>query len=279
MKEIGFLLLSFLFWADAGAAYTLWSATGEASAGGGTLIAKNRDWNPASVNRVELRTPKAGRRYIGLFADGALKGGVNEEGLAVFSASASGLRPGEKTGRTRGALARMLETCGSVDEVLARKNDIFGSRPVFYLVADCTCSAWIEIAPGGAVTVRRTANGGLAHTNHYLAGENAGFNHAIGASSAARLARIGELLASKSPLSFDDFVAFSEDRSGGPDNGIWREGSPGARERTVASVVAELPPSGPPKLYVKIANRGETPETYRLVLDARLKYFDPRSAP
>ena len=70
-------------------ACTLFAAVGpERVQGGGTLIAKNRDWRPQPQ---ELRLVTKGTyRYYGIFAGDEgkrkqLKGGVNEKGLAVFS--------------------------------------------------------------------------------------------------------------------------------------------------------------------------------------------------
>ena len=71
-------------------ACTLWSAAGDA-AGGGTLLAKNRDFSPDSLGKVVLVRPDEGSAYLGYRA--LVKGreqlvaGVNEAGLAVVSAT------------------------------------------------------------------------------------------------------------------------------------------------------------------------------------------------
>ena len=72
-------------------ACTLWGANGSEVEGGGTILVKNRDWVP---QYQEMKYGKGEKyRYYGLYGGDEkkmfLRGGVNEKGLAVFSAAAS----------------------------------------------------------------------------------------------------------------------------------------------------------------------------------------------
>jgi hypothetical protein len=84
-----------------------------------------------------------------------------------------------------------------------------------------------------------------------------------------RLVRIQELLAARRlPLAQTDFTAMTEDRLWGPDDSIWRTGDSPKKIRTLAAWSVGLPPDGPPTLYFKIANPGESAAVRQLRLDA-----------
>ncbi|MFA0888965.1 MAG: C45 family autoproteolytic acyltransferase/hydrolase [Synergistales bacterium] len=277
---LGFFALSFSF-APAASACTLWGAAGEKTEGGGTLIAKNRDWTPTQVQDVRRVVPKEGFRYLGLFATDeegtGLKAGVNEHGLVVVTATAS-VVPGEKRGnpdRKSISSAEILKTCSTVEEVVALLDRF--THASYYLVADHAKLAVIEVGPGGKATARITENGTLAQTNHYLNEQLRILNKKVSKSSRARYDRIRELL-SKDPdgFSLDDFVAFSEDKNAGPDNSICRTGSNPTRSRTLATWIIENPASGAPLLYLKVANPNEPERTIRLSLDESFWRGKPR---
>ncbi len=258
--------------APAASACTLWGAAGEKVEGGGTLIAKNRDWTPTQVQDVRRVVPRDGFMYLGLFATDeegtGLKAGVNEKGLVVVTATASVI-PGERRGnpdRKSISSSEILKTCSTVEEVTSQLDRF--THASYYLIADKAKVAVIEVGPGGKATARITENGTLAQTNHYLDEPLRILNKKVSQSSRDRYDRIRELL-SKDPdgFSLEDFVAFSEDKNAGPDNSICRTGSSPARSRTLATWIIENPASGAPLLYLKVANPDEPERTMRLSLD------------
>ncbi len=55
-----------------------------------------------------------------------------------------------------------------------------------------------------------------------------------------------------------------EDRSGGPGNSLWRDGSKPTSTRTLAAWIVHLPETGEPQIYVKIANTNQARALHRL---------------
>jgi len=262
-------------------ACTLWGAAGGKVEGGGTLIAKNRDWEPTQFQELRRVVPKDGFRYLGLFASDeegtGLKAGINEKGLVVVTATASVI-PSEKRStpaKQTISTADILKTFSTVDEVVGELDRF--THASYYLVADKNKVAVIEVAPGRKATVRITEDGTLAQTNHYLDSELRILNKKVSASSRKRYERIQALL-SNDPDGFtlDDFVAFSEDRNAGPDNSICRTGSSPTRSRTLATWIIENPAEGAPCLYLKVANPDKPQKTMRLALDENFWNGTPR---
>lgn len=256
-------------------ACTLWGAAGGAVAGGGTLIAKNRDWVPDHRQELRVVQPRQGYRSLVLVAVGGaepgVKAGVNEKGLVIVSATAGEVPAGERRAadRNRGVIGRLLARCAGVEDLLAEIG-IF-DRPAFYLVGDRKEIALIEVAPDGSRAVSRTASGSLHHTNHYLAADPGGLARRPSASSRARAARIAELLESTGrAYTIADFIRFSEDRHAGPDNSIWRRGGEPSKRRTLAAWIVALPESGRPQLYLKLANPGEAERVCAIDVQAAL---------
>jgi len=74
-------------------ACTLWGAVGTAVEGGGTLVAKNRDWAPDHFQELALLRPRRDFNRLVLRAVGGeepgVKAGVNEKGLVIVSATAN----------------------------------------------------------------------------------------------------------------------------------------------------------------------------------------------
>ncbi|STQ91281.1 carcinine hydrolase/isopenicillin-N N-acyltransferase family protein [Iodobacter fluviatilis] len=205
-------LFSLILSVPAGAC-TLWGAAG-LTAGGGTLLAKNRDWRPDHVQSIRLIHPKRGASYVGLFADNGsapgLKAGVNEYGLSVVSASASSLaREYWDSPDVHGPMLLILREDHSIADVLAKAAQRFShSSPLFLLISDHQQLLEVEIGKDGRYTLQKQKEGVLAHTNHYLSDELAGCNKKIGKSSPARLDRIRALLPG-GPYSLSDFSVFS----------------------------------------------------------------------
>ncbi len=257
-------------------ACTLFGLAGPADvAGGGTIVVKNRDWRPDQTQSLALVAPKAGYRYLGLFATGGgadgLKAGVNEKGLAAVTATVSSI-PGEERKAEKGVsgiLRRLLRQCASVDEAVARADLFANAKPCFYMLADRNGIARVETAPGGKFAVTRVAAGPLWQTNHYLEPALAADNRHIGASSRTREARIGELLAQvRKPADLDALLPLSGDRNAGPDNSIWRTGGTPASTRTMAVFAVALPASGPGTLYLRTLDAGAPERTVTVRLDA-----------
>ncbi len=275
------LLLFLLGFAPAATACTLWGAAGERVEGGGTLIAKNRDWTPTQVQELRRVIPKEGFRYLGLFATDeegtGLKAGINEKGLVVVTATASVVpREKRKSQNDNGiSSAEILKTCTTVDEVLGQIDRF--SHAAYYLVADKAKVAVIEVGPGGKASARVTENGTLAQTNHYLDEQLRILNRKVPQSSRERYERIRELLTRDADgYSLEDFISFSEDRHAGPDDSICRTGGSPTRSRTLATWIVENPACGAPVLYLKVANPNEPQRTIRLSLDENFWKGAPR---
>jgi hypothetical protein len=258
-----------------GEACTLFAAAGESVKGGGTLIAKNRDWRPDHTQTLRLVSPKAGHRYYGLYAEGndepGLKAGINEKGLVVVSATSSiPTKARRAMPATKGLLRKLLAASATVDEALGHGEWFLGPR--YLLIADRRKAAIIEIGPEGRYTVSTTDRSVLYHTNHYVVPDLASANpKKVSPSSLERYRRIAELLPQGSRFGLEDFIRISEDRSGGPDNSLWREGSKPTSTRTLAAWIVHLPAAGEPQIYVKIANPNRAPVIHRLSHGEALK--------
>jgi hypothetical protein len=257
-------------------ACTLWGAAGDAVEGGGALVAKNRDGAPDHRQELVVLRPPEGYRSVALMAVGGdapgIKAGVNEKGLVIVSATAGQFPSAErkKIEQKKRLMSHFLATCASVEELL--KQVELMRRPVFYLVGDRAGLAVIEVAPDGRRSVTRAVSGTLHHTNHYGAIEPPGLKRKPGASSRLRHDRIGELLkAPEKPFDLDGFTRFSQDRDAGPDNSIWRTGSDPAKHRTLATWLVSVPPSGSPRLHLKIADPGKPERVCRLEVEEALR--------
>jgi hypothetical protein len=267
------------------AACTLWGAAGTAVDGGGTLIAKNRDWTPDHRQELSVLRPAQGYRALILKAVGGaepgVKAGVNEKGLVIVSATASQVTGAQrKAARQRKELMSfLLTTCASVDELLNQIELL--RRPVFYLAGDRQQIALIEVATEGKRSVRRQDSGTLHHTNHYCAFDPPPDpKRKPGASSTQRHARIGELLKDPpAPFTMDDFIRFSTDVVAGPDNSIWRTGSGPSHKRTLATWLVSVPTGGSPQLYLKTADPGEPERVCRISVEAALGGDDRERIP
>jgi isopenicillin-N N-acyltransferase like protein len=252
-------------------ACTLWAAAGSRTRDGGTLIAKNRDLRP-QVDVLKVVTPPAGYRYLGLFfIEGKRQGvtaGINERGLVIVGALAGSVPRSIMYRGEKNLLRKVLTDYDSVEAVAACREIFTASHPVFYMLADRTKIATVEVAPHGRVDFQVRDNGDLSHTNHYLSEQLCGANQKIGASSRIRLQRLQELLLRQvRPLSLDDFIAWSSDRHDGPDNSIWRTGSSPTKTRTLATWIVSTPKNEAPSLYVKLANPDEPEKIVQLKLD------------
>jgi isopenicillin-N N-acyltransferase-like protein len=267
-------LVGMALWAPATFACTLWGAAGTAVDGGGTLVAKNRDWAPDHRQILKKVAARGSRRaFFGLYAEdnesSGFKAGINDAGLTVVNASASCLPAAlrDSLPHRTNMVRRLLESFTSVSEVLGSPGLFDGQGPMFYLLADGAQVAWVEVGPSGKAAIRTTASGTLAHTNHYLSPELVGFNQKSGPSSQARLARIQVLLAQGS-WNPDRFWGLTNDTHDGPDNSLWRTGGRPGAERTLASWVVAEQPGQAPRVWVRLANPGEAVTESTFTLDA-----------
>lgn len=270
---------SLLLWAacPAARACTLFAAAGDRVAGGGAIIVKNRDRDPQG-SALRVCTPKGGYRHLALVAADNPKeppvAGINEKGLVVVDARASCL-PAERQQKC-GAVAltqTLLSRCASVDEVLAQKDLLAASYPVFEMVADLYKVAWIEVAPGGLVASRVSDRDALCHTNHYLDPDLGWANCRATPGSRVRLRRISKLLAdqeaSNKKFTFADFLVFSQDRHDGPDRSINRLGSTPSETRTLATFVVQLSGAAP-HIFARMNNPGEPEKIVNFILEPGL---------
>jgi len=269
----GLLVLIFLFTAPFyGYTCTLWGAAGEFVEDGGVLIIKNRDWTPGHNSQLIFLRPLHGFSFLSLFSTGGnslgVKAGINEKGLVVITATASSLPREKRIVGDDGLMTWLLIHCDSVDSVLEEEELISESSSGFFMVADKNRIALIEVAPEGNYSVEETDDGVLYHTNHYLNEDLLVYNEEEKESSLKRLERIKFLLEEhEDPFTEEDFIEFSQDRSDGPDNSIWRDGSSDEITRTVGTWLVYLPEDGPPELHVRIVNTDEGDKTYELKLD------------
>lgn len=253
---------------ETGKACTAWAAIDPAP-DGDVLIAKIRDEDPNQTQEFKAYHPDKGYAYFGLVGIQDDKrrfvAGVNEKGLVIVTLAASAVPKSERMnvgGVTVGSLAQeVLRNCANLAEVEAKAERLFsGMRPRFYLLADRSRAAWLEIGTNGAYSLRPIAAGVTAHANHYLDPAFAADNRTSLTSSRSRLARIQELLAQHPcPFSLDEFKRFSQDRHAGPNNSLFRTGD---KTRTLAVFLARIPKNGgPPYISIELFTPGQEGET------------------
>ena len=252
-----------LLWSSLAESCTLWAAAGKSVIGGGTLLAKNRDWEPKDAQVLKLMEPEKGYRYFVLLRDdhrkGSVTAGVNEEGLVVVSASPPYSREKRRhMARTPGLNRKLLANCTSVEQALEREKLFLGPR--FLMLADRREIACVEIGPEGKVAIKRKKNGVLHHTNHYIDESLEPYNpRVVDESSMARLRRIGHFISSKPEFSLGDFLLISTSKEGGPNNSIWRDGTSPTSRKTMASWIIQSLPGGDFRLHVTTVNPGSEP--------------------
>lgn len=254
-----FIGLSLIVPSSAAFPCTLFGAIGNSVQGGAVLIGKTRDRAENSEQAFVEVVPKEGYRYRGISMRGVKRvtSGINDKGLVVVSASASGV---EKEGRVT-AVGKILSKASSVDEVMAmvRKGEIQG--PVFYLVGDIHKIALLEVIDRHRYEALVKGDGVLFHTNHFILKDMKDLNRKIGVSSQARLNRIRGLLAD-GPITKERFVAITKDHFDGPgNNSICRHFEKGVRgsERTVSAAVYSLRKGEAPEIWLSLGQPCQTP--------------------
>ncbi len=252
-------------------ACTLFAANGSVVDDGGTLLVKNRDWEPNQHQVIKFVPSKDGYSYFGLYAEGTaagMKAGINEKGLTVVSATAGSIPSKERKNMPNkaGSLTKLLKECASVEEALTRTDLFLG--PKILMLADKKSVATIEIGPEGKFSIDQKENDYICHANHYVAEDMLNFNKKIGQSSEKRYERIGQLLDNSSlPFSLDSFLNFSSDQNDGPDDSIFRIGGTSAKTRTMAVWAVSIPMQGSPEVYIRILNPNEEEKSCRIIAD------------
>lgn len=262
-------------------ACTLWALSGPDAAGGGTFLAKNRDFTPDHPNILAVISPKSGYRMVSLVSiapDGRRSpvGGVNEKGLAFVGATVGTLSRQERRERIRqeGLLnpARtILSGFSSVAGLEAAPELLARLGPVFALVADAREVAVLESAGGSFRLWKMPPGSPAVHTNHPLSADFPEIRSREDAQgSSVRLERMRHLLEGlPRPVSFADFAALAQDRCCGPDESIFRTGSSLKKPRTLAALAISLPPGGgAATVQVSLSNPGAAVENKTLLLDA-----------
>ncbi len=242
-------------------ACTLWAAAGEAVPGGGTIIAKNRDWRPD--NQTGLRViSQGGYRFVSLYSTGndspGTKAGINEKGLVIVSASAPSYLDLPELRKGRTPIRTVLSRYASVAEAIAAlEAGKWTCGPEFLVLADGREIAAVEFGLDGAAAVGgRTGAGTVYHTNHYLAPGFIALNQGKLNSSLRRYERIKELMEAKDTHDVADFRTYSADGV------LWRAGTSPAATRTLSSWIIRQAPDGTAVLYLKLANPGKPVAEY-----------------
>ena len=267
MAKILLLLCAlFLFIAPVRAdACTLWAAAGPQVAGGGTIIVKNRDWQPDNQQKISIA--KNGKyRFIYLEAVGnnyaGAKQGINEKGLAIVLASAPREveRAGKNAGMTR--LRTLLASYASVQEALAAlKAGAWVTNPQFMVLADGKEIACVEFGPDGRYSVVGEQNRGVVfHTNHYVSPQLEPLNPPKLASSLDRYNKIAGLLQAGGLYDVQKFQGFSIDPT------LWRAGATPSSTRTLSSWIIRQMPDGSGMLYLRMANPDHPVKEYSFAL-------------
>jgi hypothetical protein len=262
-----------------GEACTLWASAGDAVAGGGVIIAKNRDNTSSNHSKLGLVFPKKGYRFLGILdteANGYVVAAVNEKGLVVVNASANSVERRKRHVATGDVTQWVLENFDSVDS-LSRGKDLFRkTHPAIYLIADSSKIMSVEVAPGGNTAITVKDNGSVAFTNHYTAENLSSANERTSRESLMRLKRINQLIGGlKREHTLDDFISMSRDRNSDGPGAVMRDPRKGSVIRTLATFVIRLEPGSAPTMYAEIFNEGIPPETFAARLDDR--FWNPEN--
>lgn len=247
-------------------ACTLWASAGESVAGGGTMIAKNRDWVPDHQQQLRLYS-SGGYRYLALYASGndaqGAKAGVNEKGLVIVSASAPSHLDKKEFFAGRTSMRTLLSSYDSVASALgALKAGKWACGPEFLVLADRKEVACVEFGVGGTYAITgETPSGSVYHTNHYLAPSFLALNQGSQVNSRSRYGKIKGFLQDKDQYGLADFRAFSADPL------LWRAGATPTATRTLSAWIVRQPENGPAVLYLKLANPGKPVREYEYTLE------------
>lgn len=231
-------------------ACSIFAATGDIVEGGGSLISKTEDLNFDYVHTLFKGTSSGYPYYILTCKDSNGQGydrfGINKYGLAIAGAGASQVK--NAGGEIKGKYDRdkILRTCKNVPEALAAFPECF-TKPGHLMIADSKEIACIEVGLNGKMSIKRSLNGYLAHTNHYLDTSIVnGINLTLSkkSTSVQRLNRINELLSTtQKPLKLSDFIDFINDPN------VTQNGKAPGSEETVARMAIDIRSSDDFRVY------------------------------
>ncbi|MBP1750111.1 MAG: peptidase acyl-coenzyme A:6-aminopenicillanic acid acyl-transferase [Deltaproteobacteria bacterium] len=274
-----FAVISVLCVMAHGEACTLWASAGDVVAGGGVIIAKNRDNSSSLHSKIGLVFPEKGYRFLGILdteANGYVVAAVNEKGLVVVNASANSVRRSKRHVATEDVTQRVLEKFDSVDSLAREKGFFRKTHPAIYLIADSSKIMSVEVAPGGNTAIKVKDNGSVAFTNHYTAENLSHSNERVSRESLMRLKRINQLIGGlERAHTLDDFISISRDRNSGGPGAVMRDPRQGSVIRTLATFVIRLEHGSAPTVYTQIFNEGTAPETFAAKLDRN--FWDPEN--
>lgn len=241
----GIMLIGTMCFSTTSLACTIFAAHGTAVEDGGLIIVKNRDAEPSPQSVQKVKTFKYD--YYGLYGytrKGAplLLGGVNEQGLVVIHSKASCIDDAYQDVPGKSVVNEyLLKNCSTVEECLQSTKAL--NSPCFLLIGDSKEIATVEIGPKKELHIQRTSNSTISHTNHYRDPNLKKYDVKLGTSTVKRQKKIDQLLqTSTKPLSLNDMIAFSEDKSEGVNNSIWREGVSFDATQTLGRFLVHLHP-------------------------------------
>lgn len=251
---------------------TSWASIGDKNAGGGLIIAKNRD-SEAAYEELKIVHPKQGNTYLGLFYSDTNKkpypyiaAGVNDKNLYIVQneATSQPFTSGYSDSNQSKLIFSILQGYSSVEEVLINQDKIFkNSAPNFLIIGDNAQAILVEIGTKKNQFEIRTAaqnDGILYHTNHYVLPSLVNENTLFYLGSQRRFSRIKHLMThERKPYNFQIARNWSNDQKDGYLLSIFRE-------FTVASWIALLPKNGTPFLWVRFTSPKVAYQTYRLDL-------------
>ncbi|MCX7123120.1 MAG: carcinine hydrolase/isopenicillin-N N-acyltransferase family protein [Gammaproteobacteria bacterium] len=252
MKKLLTTLLIILFSGQSTFACTTFASVDGANQT--TLIAKNRDEHP-DIQSVVAFHPNQGYSFLGMVSQQKsdepyiIRSGINEYGLAIVNMATPNPPANASYADGDAFMRAVLTQDKTVAEVLGHLPLLIATHlyPEFYLLADRTQTASIELAPQGKYFVTVSNIGPLYHTNNYEF--PAFFPNNIGdlEGSTLRYNRISALMNSNTEYTLNEFKLFSHDHHAGSNDSIFRTGkdlSDPNTPRTLATFIASIPHNG-----------------------------------
>ena len=245
------LCLSLFTWQSSFACTTFASVDGADQA---TLIAKNRDEHP-DLQSVVAFHPTEGYRFLGMVSQRTVDGpyvvrsGINEYGLAIVNMAVPNAPPKAPYADGDAFMRAVLTQNQTVAGVLGNLPHLVTEYPYpeFYLLADRTQTAIIELATNGHYFVTLSNTGPMYHTNNYEFPSFFQYNIGDLEGSTNRYNRISALMNSNTQYTMQDFELFAHDHNAGSNDSIFRTGknlSDPNTPRTLATFIASIPHDG-----------------------------------
>ncbi len=219
------------------------------------LIAKNRDEIP-DIQSVVAFHPAQGFSFLALVSQQkqggsyVVRAGINQYGLTIVNMAASVLKNypsyADRYDDGDDLMRAVLTQYKSIAGVMGNLPLLVAAHPYpeFYLLADSTQTALIELAPDGQYSVSLSNSVPLYHTNNYEAAGFMQYNTFYLEDSMNRYKRIADLMNSMSVYSMDTFITFAHDHDAGTNDSIFRTGIDSNNPdtpRTLATFIASIP--------------------------------------